>query len=254
MVVESEGSDPIVLDLGTGLRFWGLDWPTGVPFAATALVSHLHWDHVQGLPFFGPVNLPGASMNVYGPAQEGQSLADAFDGFMCPPYFPVRLDALAGRFTFTEATDHFEVDGYQVWTIPIPHPGPTVGYRIERNGLSIAYLPDHQQPGCGSTYVTDEVRALCSGVDLLIHDAQYDDAEFAQKFDWGHCTYDYALEVARQSGVKRLALFHHDPGRDDGQLDEIAQVMAKAGASAGLEEVFVASERLRVSLAPARAR
>ena len=230
---------------------------TGRPNAssrATALVSHLHWDHVQGLPFFEPVNRPGAKLDVFGPPQVGQSLADAVNGFMSPPYFPVSIAEFAGAFTFTEVTDHFTVDGYDVRTIPVPHPGPTVGYRVERGGVSIAYLPDHQQPGCGSTFVSDEVRSLCGGVDLLIHDAQYNDAEFARKSDWGHCTYDYAMEVARQSGARRLALFHHDPSRDDDQLDEIAQMMAKVGAAAGLEEVIVASERLQISLAPSRTR
>ncbi len=248
MVLECDDADPVVFDLGTGLRFWGLDWPTSMPFAATALVSHLHWDHVQGLPFFGPLHKADSKLDVFGPAQDGRSLAEAVDGFMCPPYFPVRVTDLLGSFSFSEATSSFVSDGYQVSSAPVPHPGPTLGYRVERGGISVAYVPDHQQPGCGSTVVDPGVLALCAGADLLIHDAQYTPSEFMQKFDWGHCTIDYAIEVARQAGVSRLALFHHDPSHTDDDLDALAVMAAKAGAAAGLAEVIVASEGMVISL------
>jgi len=256
VVVEADGARPVVLDLGTGLRFWGLDVPSDRPLDAIALVSHLHWDHVQGIPFFGPINAPGARMEVFGPGAAPGELADAVAHFMCPPYFPVTLDALAGEFVWNDlghgAT--FEVDGWQVRASDVPHVGATLGYRLERNGVSIAYVPDHQQPGCGSTEVDPGVLDIASGVDLLIHDAQYEPGEFALKHDWGHCTIEYAVEVARQAGAKRLALFHHDPAHDDDHLDVVAVRAARAGAACGLQEVFCASEGMRVSLGAAGAR
>jgi ribonuclease BN (tRNA processing enzyme) len=256
VVLDAPGAKPVVLDLGTGLRFWGLDLPAQPPLDAVALVSHLHWDHVQGIPFFGPINVEGSRLEVYGPGSAPGELADAVAAFMCPPYFPVTLDALAGTFGWHDLSDgeRFDVDGWTVTARCVPHVGPTMGYRVERDGVSIAYVPDHQQPGCGATFVDPAVVELAAGVDLLVHDAQYDDGEFALKHDWGHCTIDYALEVARQSGARRLALFHHDPGHDDARLDLIARHAAKAGAEAGLGEVLCASEGLRVSLPSAPTR
>lgn len=257
VVVTGDGFDPIVLDLGTGLRFWGTDLceactesgPTAPPFKATALVSHLHWDHVQGLPFFAPLHKPGAELHVIGPPQDDHSLEEAFDLFLCPPYFPVTLAQLAGTVTFEEATDApIRLGAATVTSRDVPHVGPTLGFRIEAGGSSIAYVSDHQQPGCRSTDVAASVLELCDGVDLLIHDAQYTDPEFAEKFDWGHCTTDYAVEVAAQCGAKRLALYHHDPSHDDdtvAALTEQASVVSRLRRGA---EVFAAAEGLVVDL------
>jgi phosphoribosyl 1,2-cyclic phosphodiesterase len=253
VVVEAEGARPVVLDLGTGLRFWGLDLPADPPLDAIALVSHLHWDHVQGIPFVGPINVEGARLEVFGPGAAPGALADAVAHFMCPPYFPVTIDALAGELVWHDVAHgaDFDVSGWKVRACSVPHVGATLGYRIERDGVSVAYVPDHQQPGCGSTQVDPEVLDLARDADLLIHDAQYEPAEFAEKHDWGHCTVDYALEVARQAGVKRLALFHHDPSHDDDHLDVTAARAARAGAACGLDEVICASEGMRVSLGSA---
>jgi len=251
VVLEASGELPIVLDLGTGLRLWGLTLPLDGSFKGIALVSHLHWDHVQGLPFFGPVNMPGAELEIIAPTQEDGPLREVIGGFLRPPYFPVTIDALAGRFTYTEVIETtIERGGWTITTASVPHVGLTLGFRVEHCGVSVAYVPDHQQPGCGSTSVSESVLALAQGADLLIHDAQYTDIEFAQKFDWGHCTIDYAVEVARQARARRLALFHHDPLHDDDQLDALASHAARLGASAGLVEVMAASEGMRVSLAP----
>ena len=251
VVVTGDGFDPIVLDLGTGLRFWGADVCAAAPtnFTATALVSHLHWDHVQGLPFFPPLHRPEAKLHIVGPSQEGQTLEAAFDLFLCPPYFPVTLSQLAGTVTFEEATkDPIELGAATVLCRDVPHVGPTLGFRITAGGRSIAYVSDHQQPGCQSTSVADSVLELCDGVDLLIHDAQYTDPEFAQKFDWGHCTTDYAVEVAAQCGAKRLALYHHDPSHDDDMVAALAEGAAAASRLRHGAEVFAASEGLVINL------
>lgn len=249
MALEWSDREPILFDLGTGLRFFGLTQPNDGTFRGTALVSHLHWDHVQGIPFFTPMLSPGARLDVYAPRQEGSDLCDAIRTFMAPPYFPVEIEALPGSFGFHEV-DHgvLDVDGAKVTVAPVPHIGPTVGYRVDREGVSVAYVSDHQQPGIGSTEVAASVLDLCHEVDLLIHDAQFDDAEFACRSDWGHCTIDYAIEVAARSGARRLALFHHDPTHDDERMDALLAGAVERGRERGIDEVIAASEGLTICL------
>lgn len=253
VALDSPGHDPIVFDLGTGLRRWGLTLRSDGSFRGSALVTHLHWDHIQGLPFFVPILASGAELDVYGPPQEGESLEDAFRRFVCPPYFPVTIEEIQGRIRFHDvADDHLEIDGAKVQARPVPHLGITNGYRVEMGGMSVAYLPDHQMPHDGSHRVSDDVLALCDGVDLLIHDAQFTAAEFAKKCYWGHCTIDYAVFVAQEAGAKRLVLFHHDPAHSDEQLDQLArsasEQASKQTSSSTLQEIIAAREDLTVVL------
>ena len=248
VVVEDDGLEPIVLDLGTGLRFWGLTLGLG-PVRATALVSHLHWDHIQGLPFFTPLHLEGSELHVIGPVQDGRTLEHAVGEFLCPPYFPVHLNELAGTVTFAEAGDStFALGDATVTTRLVPHIGPTLGFRIESGGRSVVYVSDHQQPLCSTSPVDAGVLELCNGADLLIHDSQFTQAEFALKSDWGHCTIDYAIEVAIQSGVRRLALFHHDPTHDDDVMDALMARAVHTAARQGAVEIIAAREGLRLEL------
>ncbi|MBK5221309.1 MAG: MBL fold metallo-hydrolase [Acidimicrobiia bacterium] len=248
VVVERPGADPLVLDLGTGLRSFGETLPHDGSFRGSAFVTHLHWDHVQGLPFFVPILRAGACIDIYGPQPEdGRSLADAFAGFMRPPYFPVTVEQLPGQITFHELDDAtVQVGDARVTARSVPHVGHTNGYRLECDDLAIAYVSDHQQPCDGSMRVVDSVLELCDGVDLLIHDAQYTVDEFTKKCDWGHCTVEYAVNVARTAGAGRLVLFHHDPAHDDEWLDCIL-VAAERLAGPDLE-VVSAYEGLTISL------
>ncbi len=237
---------PIVLDLGTGLRRIA-----GGPVRGVALVTHLHFDHVQGLPFCNGLLRPGAVVDVYGPPQERGSLAEAFADFVRPPLFPLTLDELPGTYRFHEVHDEtFELPGgVRVTAAPAPHPGPTNGYRIEADGASLAYVPDHQEPVSDPEHVAPSILGLAEAVDLLIHDAQFTRAELAEKPDWGHCTAEYALEVARRSAAARLALFHHDPSHTDDVVDEIVrQTQLRAERVVG-PEVFGAREGAQLELA-----
>lgn len=250
-VVEAPGHDPIVLDLGTGLRMWGEALPCDGGFRGHALVTHVHWDHVQGLPFFAPVLQPGASLDIYGPPPETdgvRSLGDCFEQFICPPLFPVCIDELPGEIRFHTIRDTDLVVGDAKVTVrDVPHTGLTNGYRIELGGTTVVYVSDHQMPIDGSLAVTDDVLELCAGADLLIHDAQYTPEEFAKKRDWGHCTVEFAVHVAAEAGVRRLALFHHDPTHDDAFIDRLVE-QAQALAGNRIEEVLAASEGLTVVL------
>lgn len=247
VTLENDGERPIVLDLGTGLRFFGETQPTDGSFSATAFITHLHWDHVQGLPFFPPVDRAGASLDVYGPAQAEGPLGEVFGDLMRPPYFPVHFSELRGDIRFHDVMDDdVAVGDAKVRVRQVPHCGPTLGFRIDWHGASVAYVSDHQAPP-GLDHVDDAVLELADGVDLLIHDAQYTPAEFAEKAHWGHCTVEYAVLVAKEAGARRLALFHHDPAHGDDVVDRLESRAQCLGAMAGVE-VFAAAEGLQLTL------
>jgi phosphoribosyl 1,2-cyclic phosphodiesterase len=237
VVLEQPGEEPILFDLGTGLRPYGTTCPMDGTFAATALVTHIHWDHVQGLPFFAPLHVPGSRMDVYGPHQDDGTLAEAFADFMRPPYFPVRTSELGGDVQFHDVTaDTFVVGSRKITARPVPHKGPTVGYRVESSAGSVAYLSDHQAPLSLDT-VADGVLELVDGVDVLIHDAQYTPAEFTKKQDWGHCTLEYALLVAQAATAKKLVLFHHDPSHGDDDIDRLTAELQQAAAGSSVDVI-----------------
>lgn len=253
MSLEVAGADPIVFDLGTGLRFFGETQAQDGSFRGSALITHIHWDHVQGLPFFVPALKPGARIDVYGPAPEGLTLSDAFDEFMRPPYFPVRASDLRGEIAFHDLGDgELAIGEAKVQVRSVPHVGATNGYRVEWDGAAVAYVSDHQSPrnadGTEGTAIADAVLDLARDVDVLIHDAQYWPAEWAQKNDWGHCTIEYAVRVAVEAGARRLVLFHHDPGHDDAELDRMLEWAQGAVRGTAVEEVISAVEGLTISL------
>jgi phosphoribosyl 1,2-cyclic phosphodiesterase len=243
------GQRPIMFDLGTGARYFGATQPHDGTFNAVCLLSHLHWDHIQGLPFFTPMLRQGSQLDLYAPFQEdGRSIAEVFFSTVCAPLFPVGIDQFAGTFRFLDlADDDFQIDDMRITARLIPHVGPTLGYRVEWNGISIVYMSDHQQPFDGGFSASDNALELAQGADLLIHDSQYTADEFSLKYNWGHCTMDYAVWFAAAAGVKRLALFHHDPGRNDDAIDRIADCAVLAGRLAGVE-VFTAMEGVTISL------
>jgi phosphoribosyl 1,2-cyclic phosphodiesterase len=245
VAVSAPGDDPLFFDIGTGARYLGAAQPVDRPFRGTCLLSHLHWDHAQGLPFFSPLLRQGSHLDLYAPKQDdGRTLVQTFDDMIRPPMFPVRLEQFPGRVQFHELEDaDFGIGGFSVRSRLVPHLGPTLGYRVERDGRSVAYLSDHQQPHDGSFSVTGGARELVQGVDLLIHDAQYTTAEFGGRCHWGHSTIDYAIWLARECSVGALALFHHDPTRDDDALDAIAACSSRHGV-----EVVVAREGLTLDL------
>jgi phosphoribosyl 1,2-cyclic phosphodiesterase len=252
VAIEAEGQPPVVLDLGTGLRSYG-EHITG-DFQGSVMLTHLHWDHVQGLPFFMPLHRPGSALDVYGPRQDEGKLGDVFAELMRPPFFPIRPRDLKGEVRFHDTgDDDFPIGQAKVRSRWVRHVGPTLGFRIDWNGASVAYIPDHG-PGCcpddPDDHVPHEVLELCDGVDLLIHDAQHTASEWGPKRHWGHCTTDYAVNVAREAGARRLVLFHHDPAHGDEQIDHIARDANDLAARLGAPEVVAAHEGLRVHLDP----
>jgi CheY-like chemotaxis protein/phosphoribosyl 1,2-cyclic phosphodiesterase len=229
----------LILDCGTGLRLLGMEMlKSAPPVRATILLTHTHWDHIQGFPFFAPLFIPGNEFTICAPEGVGASLADVLAGQMEYTYFPVRLDQLPGRITYRDlGEDFYEVDGLRVATQYLNHPAMCLGYRIEADGVSVAYLTDHEpfsdtlwragaEPGTIDSilHTGDRRHAdFMRGADLVIHDSQYTPKEYATKKNWGHSTYEYALEMAAAAGVKQLALIHHDPMHNDEKMLEIEQ-------------------------------
>jgi len=243
--VVADGEEPLLFDLGTGLRYFGLG--CSAPFRGTSLVSHLHWDHVQGLPFFGPLLHEDTRLVVYAPSEhDGRSAAEVLDATIRPPLFPIGLDGFPGRIEVREPPRRFRVGGFEVESAIVPHVGDALGYRVTHGGHSVAYISDHQQPTVGPR-IAHGVAELCDGVDLLIHDAQYTPAEFARKSNWGHCTVEYAVWLAAEVGARRLAIYHHDPTHDDDMIDRLATAATACGLAMGVE-VFAAREGLTVEL------
>lgn len=242
-----------MIDLGTGLRPLGLELEARArpdePVEMTALLSHLHWDHIIGLPFCTPLLKPGGKMEVFGPPQEAGSLHEVIDRVVMPPFFPVRVHELHGAIDFREvAHDDFGIGSAKVKVREVPHVGTTLGFRIETDGASVAFICDHQAPDDFRS-VAASVFELCEGVDLLVHDAQYTDAEYPAKATWGHSTVSYAVHVAAECGARALALFHHDPLHTDDDLDRILGSAREHPEAGRLDEVFAAAEGMVVDIA-----
>jgi len=253
--IAAEGHDPVLLDLGTGIRNYGEQLAVdgrSQGFRGTVLLTHLHWDHIQGLPFFAPVATGSGSLAIYGPAQEEGALSDVFRGVMSPPYFPITPEELLGDVAFEDVSaDDFAVDGAKVRARWIRHTDPTLGFRVEIEGASVAYLSDHGPgtvPDDPDDFIPPDVLDLCDGVDLFIHDAQHTTEEYVTKRSWGHCTIEYAVHVAREAGARRLALFHHCPTHGDDRLDTILHDAQEFSACIGGPEVVAASDGLRLTL------
>jgi phosphoribosyl 1,2-cyclic phosphodiesterase len=234
----------LVLDAGTGLR-QVTPLLGGLPFDGTILLTHLHWDHVHGLPFFTGADTPGSRVSLLLPEQEdGADAEEALTRDMSPPHFPISPRGLRGTWTFGPvAPGPLKAEGFTIEARKIPHKGgPTFGYRVSDGSSAIAYLPDHCPTAAGpgpdgwGEYHRDALD-LARDVDLLLHDAFLLPEEVAGEASFGHAAADYAIALGRRAGARRVALTHHKPGRTDDALDQLA-----ARVAAGPGDVIVAAE------------
>lgn len=246
-----DGSHLVILDAGTGIRSLGkalLAAGGSSGLRADIILSHAHWDHIQGLPYFAPLFLKGNLIKVWGPKQGDVEMETILRQLMQPVTFPVPLDALAA----TLEVEHVNAEpvatpGFTVRSLRVRHPAVTMGYRLERSGgPSIAYVTDNELGPAGQYDVGPRWRErfvqFVGGCDLLIHDAMYTPEEYDGHAGWGHSTFVEAVELAHEAGAKRLALFHHEPEHSDDQLDQVVVRAREHAGRLGRLEVFAAAE------------
>lgn len=255
VVIETPTTKPIILDLGTGAIRYGMCLDN-LDLQATVLLTHMHFDHVCGLPFFIPMLSEAAALEIYGPPTGSHSLSKTLNRLVAPPFFPVGIDSFAADIKFVDiGTDTFELSDESVTTTAseqpsqageptpkvtvtsrlVPHTCLTYGYRIDIGSISIAYIPDHQQPADASMSIDANVVELADRVDLLIHDAQYPQELFTKRSNWGHSTPEYAFHIANYCGAKRLVLHSHDPSHCDQDLIDIENGVKLLAANTDLD-------------------
>lgn len=264
----------IIVDAGSGIRtlgnyLMGNDLPKG-PISADIFLSHTHWDHIMGYPFFTPIYIPGTKLRVHGPVSfEDDPLEEVVGGQMKYRYFPVNMGELASDIEYIRLKETPNIDlgkGLNLTTKLLNHPITALGYRFNYGGKSVCtcydtepfrnlFITDPDDPGYDEAMAVEgeevaieqnlAVEQFFAGADLLIYDSQYTDHEYTTRVNWGHTTMEYAIAAANRAGVKRLAMFHHDPDRSDATLDELAQVYCQPGKY-GDTEVFFAREGMDI--------
>lgn len=262
----------VVFDCGTGAHGLGQELVRAgeQPVRGHLLITHTHWDHIQGLPFFAPLFVEGNEWDIYAPRGFGQRLEETLAGQMQYNYFPVTLQQLGAVIRYHDLTEGiFTVGSLQAISRYLNHPGLTLGYRVEAGGVSVVYATDHEPhsrqqaeashpsegaPPLPSVHREDQKHLeFLAGADLVIHDSQYTVGEYKAKVGWGHSTFDYVVDASLSAGAKRLALFHHDPLRDDDALERELMACRRRVAALGASlEVLVATEGETIEL-PERA-
>lgn len=269
--VSDEGKT-IIIDAGTGLRGLGesLAHRNKGPITAHIFISHFHYDHITGFPFFSPLYNKANTFHIYGCEGTGRKLETIFTGQMSPEYFPVSLAEIPAKLNFIQVTTRpLDVGGWKVTPAYVNHPGLALSYKIETEKCRLVYMTDNEpfrylmRQRAKKTPVFDDLDRgeveleredlmlvdFIEGADVLIHDAQYTAEEYRTKLGWGHSFYDFAVEMAHRAHVKKLVLFHHDPLRGDGDLDvQTARAKNLALARGGGLTVEAAREGLELLL------
>ncbi len=254
--VRSDDGTLLVLDCGTGAHGLGVELMSRSRgrLRGHLLIGHTHWDHIQGFPFFAPLFASSSDWEIYAPGGRGRSMERALEGQMAYEYSPIAMESVSANLRLHNLTEGvFELGGIRVTTQYLNHPALTLGYRLEADGATLVYATDHEPHSLhpldappGSELVHHEDRKhvrFLEGADLVIHDAQYTLEEFPAKSGWGHMPVERAVDYAILARAKRLALFHHDPSRDDDAVDEVCAI-ASERASRGdhVPQVFAAAE------------
>ncbi len=242
----SAGGTKIILDAGTGIRNMGHWLQRKNVHEATVLLSHVHWDHINGFPFFSPAFHKDWSFHIMaGHLAKFGGVRNVLAGQMTTPTFPVPLEAMRSTMTYEDfnAGDSFNLPAdskVKIRTAPLNHPDGATGYRIEYRGKSLCYVTDTEHvPGKPDETILD----LIEGTDLFIYDCTYTDKEFERKKGWGHSTWEEAVRLAQAANVKSLAIFHHDPDHEDRFMEQIESKARQMWSGA-----FVAREHMRVNL------
>lgn len=246
--VTSQAGETLILDAGSGVVHADVaDLKTG---RIDILLTHLHMDHIQGLGFFRPLFEPAVEVHMWGPVSTTKSLTARLGRYLSPPLFPVRLRDLPSVVVHDLAPGTVEIGPFTVDAEFVVHPGQTFGFRIRAGGRTMTYLPDHE-PALGSGRIPDDPRwtsgyDLAAGADVLVHDAQYTDAEYPDRVGWGHSTLTQAVDFAELAEVGRLVTFHHEPNHSDEEIDRHHSEVAKIRGSSVRFEAGLAGATIQV--------
>lgn len=235
----------VVIDAGTGMRILGNQLKSeGAPVSLHLLLTHNHWDHLLGLPFFAPIYEEGTEIIVDGWPQAFQALTRVFDDHMGNGFFPVAFDQLKARIDFLNrvARSPIILGELKIDSITINHPQGGLGYRLREGENSLVFITDNELGAGGSRRFREFVQFI-KGCRLLIHDAQYLPEEMPEHRGWGHSNYVEVVKLALEAGVQRLLLTHHDPGRSDAQVRQIVEMAKKLAASEGAADLQIDAAR-----------
>jgi ribonuclease BN (tRNA processing enzyme) len=226
--VTLEDGTLVILDAGTGIRGLGVRLAREGRRKICLCLTHLHLDHLEGLGFFAPIWDADTEIDVWGPPSSVRSLEQRITRYFSPPLFPMQLSDVRARVTFHDVmTDEWRIGGAYVSSDLVSHPGPTLGFRIEERGRSLAYIPDHE-PTLGADLADmtpDWISgfALARQANVLLHDAQYSESEYEAYVGFGHSSVADAVALGQRASVGRLLLFHHDPLHSDTELEALQQ-------------------------------
>lgn len=241
-----QDDERLILDAGTGIRELGLLMLEEPPRSSSMLFSHVHWDHIQGLPFFTPLFIPTFSFTIFAPAKFKRSLQKVLNKQMAPDVFPVDFGNLAAKIQFkTLASKGSPVGPFTISAFPLNHPGGCWAYRVECGGRTVVYATDNEFDPETEPEAYAALVAAIQGADLLIADGQYTLEEYPQKKGWGHGVLEYVTRLSADAGVGRVAITHHDPMRDDEALTELERNVRRAEPDL---QVFFARDGLAVEV------
>jgi phosphoribosyl 1,2-cyclic phosphodiesterase/DNA-binding response OmpR family regulator len=263
--VRSARGTLVIVDCGTGAHPLGqkLMSAGAKSLRGHILISHTHWDHIQGIPFFAPLFESGNEWDIYGPKGLGESLRETLAGQMEYTYFPLTPDQFGATIRYHDLVEGaFDIEEIKVSTHYLNHPALTLGYGLEADGARLVYCCDHEPHSRNLASGQGDVTGLdlrhaefIHGADLLIHDAQYTAAEYPAKIGWGHSPVEYAAKLGQHAQVKRLALTHHDPLRDDDAVDRMLEgIRTRLQDTTPSLDVFAAVEGQIIEIEPSRAR
>ncbi|OGS19648.1 MAG: hypothetical protein A3J83_04900 [Elusimicrobia bacterium RIFOXYA2_FULL_40_6] len=212
----------LIIDAGTGIRKLGEKLVQNKVTDMDIFITHSHWDHIQGFPFFEPIYSDKTTINIFGCTNSYKQLKSIFEGQMSQEYFPVSFSDLKSKINFLDACGkQYELHGSIIKVIRTNHPIFTIGLRVEKDGKSFVFITDNEIMAVKQETSENEFVKFCEGADYLIHDTQFSDEEYKKRKGWGHSTYEQAIKLANDAKVKNLGFFHHDPNRKDADLDAI---------------------------------
>ena len=248
----------LVFDAGTGIRALGFDLQRRNVRHVHLCLTHLHLDHLEGLRFFAPLWDDGVTLDIWGPPSQLLSLRQRIARYFSPPLFPIELRDVPARLSFHDVKqDAWPIGEAEIGADLVLHPGPTVGYRVELGGTSLAYLPDHEPALAGMLRERSpdwiSGSALATDVDLVVHDAQYFEDEYPHYVGWGHSSVADAVAFASAAGARQLLLFHHEPRHSDHALERLEDRARELAAEDELAPPVLAREGMVVEL-PSRVR